>query len=721
MSRSDVTARLGVVALVVVAGSIGVYLAARGGGAPAGALAAIATTCAVALVLNAPERRVSSPTAGGVFEGALLALPGALIVYFAFDSGGYFPASPAVAAIVLVVLLVLRTTLAGEPFAAFSGPLAIAAGALGLLAIWTVASSLWSDAAGRALVEYDRALAYLLLLVLIGSVARSSSRLRLLAVGILVAVVVVAVAALATRLYPDRFPVSIPTIGAASLTYPVTYANALGILCTLGGVLALFFATSLRQPVWARAAASATLPLLAVTIFFTQSRGALVAAVIGVVVYVVLGRPRGLLTGLVAAAPLSAAAVLAADSKELLRSQDPTSSAAAAQGHELALVLLLCVAGAAALRVLLAPVDTRLARFSLPDQQRRPILFAASATALLAVLAVGVAIGAPGRIADEYDRFVESADAGPLERPDESFFNVSNRGLLDNWRVGLDAFADAPFGGQGAGTYEVNWFERRPAEQAGNPVVDGHSLYVETLSELGMFGLVLLLAALGAMLVALAPLRRGPHRTLYAALFAFVVAWAAHAAIDWDWEMPVVTTGVIALGGAGLAAHHRNLARGATPQSVRVVVGLGLLLAAVGPGFVLASQGPLNEARDELRDGDCAAAIDRASASIEALAVRAEPYEILALCQARNGRTGLAIEAMRKAVERDPGYWRYHYGLAVLRGGAGLNARPALVEARRLNPHDPEIKALLADLRPGEAVDWDVDLAAPGGAVGAQP
>ena len=53
--------------------------------------------------------------------------------------------------------------------------------------------------------------------------------------------------------------------------------------------------------------------------------------------------------------------------------------------------------------------------------------------------------------------------------------------------------------GRGAGSYEQHWLADRPFE---HKVRDAHSLYLETLSELGPVGLVLLLVALGAPLAA---------------------------------------------------------------------------------------------------------------------------------------------------------------------------------------------------------------------------
>src|SRR5204863_1700174 len=138
--------------------------------------------------------------------------------------------------------------------------------------------------------------------------------------------------------------------------------------------------------------------------------------------------------------------------------------------------------------------------------------------------------------------------------------------------------------------------------------------------------------------------------------------------------------------------------------------GLLLLVTTVAPALVLGSERKLEDARAAQRAGNCPRTVDRATASIESLSVRPEPYELIAICQANAGRVGFAIRAIQKAVDHDPDNWRYHYNLAILRGGIGLDPRPELETAHRLNPHDPEVTALLASVPRGTAVNWELEL-----------
>ena len=105
----------------------------------------------------------------------------------------------------------------------------------------------------------------------------------------------------------------------------------------------------------------------------------------------------------------------------------------------------------------------------------------------------------------------------------------------------------APLAGRGAGTFELTWLEQQPI---GASVRDAHSLYLETLTELGLVGLALLVLALAPPLFA-------ASRTTSEALGAYV-AFLLHAGADWDWEMPAVTVAGLLCGIALFTQRLRN-------------------------------------------------------------------------------------------------------------------------------------------------------------------
>ena len=134
--------------------------------------------------LVAPPRRVEP-------ADMLLLLPGALTVYLAFNSGGYFAGSTAVASLVVIAALALRVILSDAPLAGLSRPLAVAAGALMLYAVWVLLSGAWSDSSARALIDFNRVLLYVGVLVLFGTVPHTPARLRRMLWGLAAAFTVV--------------------------------------------------------------------------------------------------------------------------------------------------------------------------------------------------------------------------------------------------------------------------------------------------------------------------------------------------------------------------------------------------------------------------------------------------------------------------------------------------------------------------------------------------
>jgi O-antigen ligase len=124
---------------------------------------------------------------------------------------------------------------------------------------------------------------------------------------------------------------------------------------------------------------------------------------------------------------------------------------------------------------------------------------------------------------------------------------VSNRYAY--WRVALRAFRDEPVRGVGAGGWAVYWLRYRPVLEGAQ---DAHSLPLQTLAELGIVGLALLLAFLaGVTLTARGARRASP--ALAAGPLAGVVVWVVHAPLDWDWQMPAVTLVALVLAGSLVA------------------------------------------------------------------------------------------------------------------------------------------------------------------------
>ena len=120
-------------------------------------------------------------------------------------------------------------------------------------------------------------------------------------------------------------------------------------------------------------------------------------------------------------------------------------------------------------------------------------LWTALAAALVAVVAVGlVHYGGPTGVWSHVHR---SLEGNPSASPDVSkrLLTLGNAARLDQFHVAVEEWRGHRLLGTGAGTYAQYWMAAR--SNAGK-VLDVHNLYLETLAELGLVGLLVVAAML---------------------------------------------------------------------------------------------------------------------------------------------------------------------------------------------------------------------------------
>jgi len=216
------------------------------------ALACSASAASAHSYPNDPRKQQKVHIICGMFDSrrvssaALLLLPAGLIAYAAFNAGAFYPGPPAYIAVVLALVLFIRAAGAGNPLEGVGVLLSIGAAMFGVYALWTLISEHWSHAPGLALVEFDRALLYLLVMVLFGAIRHTRFRMIWILRVIASAIGVVCTCALVTRLLPHVWPTN-PNLANNRLSYPITYWNVLGLLAALGLVLCVHLTSDERR------------------------------------------------------------------------------------------------------------------------------------------------------------------------------------------------------------------------------------------------------------------------------------------------------------------------------------------------------------------------------------------------------------------------------------------------------------------------------------------
>ena len=154
-------------------------------------------------------------------------------------------------------------------------------GGVFLFTCWVALSNLWTSSMTSTMHEVARDIAYVGI-VASGLLVVRKNTVQALLGGVFAAIVALSLYGLGTRVLPDRFGDFDSTLGGYRLAAPITSWNGLGIFAVMGILLALGFATRAER-LGTRAAAAAAMPLLASTMFFTFSRGAWIALIVGLI------------------------------------------------------------------------------------------------------------------------------------------------------------------------------------------------------------------------------------------------------------------------------------------------------------------------------------------------------------------------------------------------------------------------------------------------------
>jgi tetratricopeptide (TPR) repeat protein len=636
-----------------------------------------ASTAGRLVTLAHPQRALGDVAVAGATAAALIA--------FAGTNGGYFPTSWGWSALgfawAAALALVVRARPAiGRLELAFIGLFAAYAG-------WVALSLLWTRNVSQTVGEVQRDLVYPLGLLALALIAHRPDVRRLLG-AIVVAITAITAYALATRLFPDRLGSfeSADTIAAYRLETPVGYWNALGVFAVLGILLAVGFVAHGRS-VLARAAAAATLPVLASALYFTFSRGSWLALAVGTFVLVAVeSRRLRLITSLLVGAPPAVAVVLLASQADGQTRSGATLAEATRDGHRIALWVVLLAGLSFALVAALALFERRV---HLPRTVRLAYGAALVAALLVGLGAVFESYGWPPTLVRKaYDSF----KAPPIGvRPSQSYnvrlFTLSSNGRIESWKVAWQNYEDHQALGSGAGTYEESWYALRAPNQG--KIRDAHGLYIEALSELGPVGLALLSAGLALPFVGAV---RARSRRLVPAATAAYVAFVLHAGGDWDWEMTALTLTGLFIGAALLAARPepgavRVRRPGARYATVAALLGISAF-ALVG---VLGSA-PLASAETAFENGRYTEAAEDARRAIRWTPWGAQPWHMLGQTQVAQRRFPEARKSLLTALERAPNDWSIWFALGT--ASTGRAAACAYFQAGRLNPHDPNIQLL---------------------------
>ena len=484
--------------------------------------------------------------------GALLALGFALVVFVATGGTDLGPNTWVQIALLIIAAGCVVALLLVRPHTRIEG--AAALGLFAALAALTYLSIAWSVQPATSWTEANRTLSYLAGFGAAVALARLVPARWPALVG---AIGTVAVVACGYGLLSKVFPGSLDAADTfGRLRVPFDYWNATGLMAAMGLPVCLWAGARSGSGRVLRALAVPSIAILTTALILSYSRGALLAALVGLACWFVLV-PLRLRATLVLALGAAGGAIASgwALSHHAITHDNQALSARTAAGHDFGLVLLIVViltaiAGwAATIGMDRVAVSTRL---------RHRI--GTALVVLVALVPVAVVIGAAASsrgLTGEASHAWHTLTTSSLSaQPGNSAARLGSLGNSRSiyWHEGLQVGEHAPIAGVGAGGFDT---ARTRYTTNATVFAHAHSYLIETFADLGLIGLAISLALLVAwaracrrtLAVSPGDQRASPERIGLLTLLSVVVIFGVSSLIDWTWFVPGVAVPALVAAG----------------------------------------------------------------------------------------------------------------------------------------------------------------------------
>jgi O-Antigen ligase len=668
-------------------------------------------------------------------------LTAGVICFLTFLGGGGLHLGPmttvemalTIGSAVIVAAIVVLVPLSGRMYGAW---------AIGLLFAFTALTALsviWSVQPDESFKDAGRLLAYSALFGASVVLARAfPSRWPAVLGGVTLAAVVVCSYALLTKVFPGQFDANDPY---ARLRAPYDYWNAIGLTAAMGVICCLWLGARRAGHALLSALAYPAMGLMLVTLMLAYSRGALVALALGLALWFCLVPLRLRGAAVLLAGVVGAGVVVAWDfSRHTLTTEGVALGARVTAGQQLgtllaAMLVLLTLAGLA--------VGFQTGRQAPSSKMRRNAGITLLALLAVAVIAFAGALaashrGLPGSISHGFHSLTDTNARVP-NTPGRLTAVASVRARY--WNEALKVFQAHPVLGAGAEGYRMARLRYRTAPIE---VRHAHGFVVQTLADLGLVGLTLALALLGAWMLAAGrsthPFNRRwmsgraageadgeersdwrpgwrrwtiagraapytPERIGTLCMLCLVVVFGIHSLVDWTWYVP--GNACVALLCAGWLAGRGPLERSTAGEHSEVLEramaerSMPLPAGAPDPDEPLEEPGSSGPARwrPSLREVSPVRAGVACAVLVAALLgawAQWQPQSSETLSQEALALLGTHVNAAsakaQAAVARDPVSVQALFALATVQQATGNPdlARATLQHAVRMQPSNPE-------------------------------
>jgi O-antigen ligase len=260
----------------------------------------------------------------------------------------------------------------------------------------------------------------------------------------------------------------------------------------------------------------------------------------------------------------------------------------------------------------------------------------------------------------------------------------------DLWQVAGRQFERAPVVGEGEGSYRFAYYRER---QTDRNLITPHSLPLAVLGQLGIVGLLLLVAFLAAAGTAIVRGARRGRTAGTAAAAAVAAAFFAQTLVDWFWLIPGLTGVAVLSLGLAVALASTTEVGGGRRSPLRPLARVAVAVAAVAVAALYLSDYEVRSAR--------AATGGQAQLDAARRAARLDPWAVTPLLLQAGaleelGRRDAARSALQEAGQLEP---KNFVVLALrgdleLRAGREPQARAFYRRALQANPKDVGLQQL---------------------------
>ena len=593
------------------------------------------------------------------------------------------------------------------------------------LAALTTLSLLWSIAPDLTWIEANRTLTYLVVFAAGIALARlAPGSWSVLLKGLLLGATAIVVYALASRVWPSSLAANEIY---ARIGQPYGYWNAVGVTAALAIPPAVWLGARRSGHAPANALAYPLLGLLIVALFLSYSRGALGAAVVALIVWFAFVPLRVRSLAVVGVSVVGAAPVIVwalhrdAFTKDLM----PLSVRESAAG-EFGMLLLTMTAVLLAIGLI---IGFRVSREAPSPRIRKRVGLTAAGFACLVTLVAFTSVafsqrGLTGTISNRFHALTSetaTTSGGPQRLTETS----SSRGRY--WRNAGHIFSAHPLDGTGAGTFGTARLRYRKDVLVAR---HAHGFFAQTMADMGILGLLVVLAFAAAWLAAVFRTTGGrlrfwrprpgggvqwdAERVGVTALALSALVFGLHSSIDWTLFVPGCAvmgifaagfaagrgpvTAVANAGGATLAAGRPALPHSARgwlwPKNpLRAGAAVAVVLVAILCAWAIdqpeRSDSATQDALSLVAQGHFQAALSKADHAHNLNPLSPKPLLVRAAVQDSAGDTKDALTTLEGAVIQQPSNPQLWIKLADYELGRMHNPEAALQALRAALYLDP--------------------------------